>query len=462
VGRRAALGICAGAVVVGTLLRVHFLHVPLVSDEGGYATVARLWASGYRLYGDVAWVDRPQGLLVLYRLADVAGTAEAFRVLAMIAAAVTNVGVAAVAWALAGRRAGALTAVAYAVVAPAPHLEGYTANGALLAGAFATTACAAAAWWLAARRPWLLLLAGAAGGVAPLVKQSAFDGLVVVAAAIILAGAPRARHIALALAGAAIAPAAAVIHASATGFHAWWWAIVGYRSTTESLWSGDVGARLRLLADSAVPVLQDLPLLLALAIAGLVVARRGRFLTLPCTWLAAGFVGLLGGGLYHPHYWVQLIPPLAVLGGIGADWLATAHPRRLAAIAAAGVALTLVWSVEPYATTPSARTPDVGRALAAATRPGDPVYVIWGNADAYWYADRPPAFRYLWVLNVQRIPGALGRLRSIFTGPHPPRAVAALLDPGQLDTTGTIARTLRTRYRELPPVDGARMYVLRQ
>jgi 4-amino-4-deoxy-L-arabinose transferase-like glycosyltransferase len=461
VRRGVALGICAGAVVLGTLLRVHFLHAPLVSDEGGYATVARLWGSGYRLYGDVAWVDRPQGLLVLYRVAGLAGTAEAFRVLAMIAAAVTTAGVAAFAWALAGRRAGALAALAYAVVSPSPHLEGYTANGELLAGAFATTACAAAAWWLTARRPWLLVLAGLTAGAAPLVKQSAFDGLVVVAAAILLAGSPRGRNIALAVAGAVIAPAAAVIHAALTGFHAWWWAIVGYRSTTESLWSGDVGARLRLLADSVVPVLQDLPLLLALAVAGVVVARRERFLALPCTWIAAGFLGLLGGGLYHPHYWVQLIPPLAVLGGIGADRLA-AHPRWLAGVVAGAVALTLVWSVEPYTTTPSARAPDVGRALGAETRPGDPVYVIWGNADAYWYADRPPAFRYLWVLNVQRIPGALGQVRSIFTGPHPPRAVAALLDPGQLDTTGTIARALHTRYRELAPVDGARMYVLRQ
>ena len=56
--RGVALGVCAGAVVLGAVLRVHFLHVPLITDEGGYAAISRLWSEGYRLYGDVAWVVR--------------------------------------------------------------------------------------------------------------------------------------------------------------------------------------------------------------------------------------------------------------------------------------------------------------------------------------------------------------------------------------------------------------------
>jgi 4-amino-4-deoxy-L-arabinose transferase-like glycosyltransferase len=472
--RGTALGLCAGAVAAGSVLRLHFLHVPLVTDEGGYATIARLWSQGYRLYGSVAWVDRPQALLILYRIAGLAGSAAGFRTLALVAAAVTTCAVAAVAWALAGRLAGVLAAFLYALVSPAPHIEGFTANGELLAGAFAATACAAAAWWLRERRPWLLVAAGLAAGTAPLVKQSAVDGLAVLAAAILIGGSPRGRSTLIALAAALVTPALAVTHALVTGFHAWWWAIAGYRSTTESVASGDTGSRVRLFFDSIPGALEDLPLLLVFGAVGAVAAARLQVLTLPLTWLVVGFLGLLAGGLYHPHYWVQLVPPLAVLAGIGADRLAS-RPLVLAGLAACGLAVTLLWSAEVYATgSPNAvsrltsnddriiSAPAVGRTLAAETRPGQPVSVLWANAAVYWYANRPPALRYLWYLNVQHIAGAAASMRQTFTGPHPPAAVAVYQSPDQLDPSGTIRRVLDTRYRALKPIDGIPVYVLRQ
>src|ERR671933_3045975 len=59
-----ALAGCAGLAL---LCRLPFMSVPLTQDEGGYAYVARLWAAGTRLY-DGAWMDRPQGLALLFRL----------------------------------------------------------------------------------------------------------------------------------------------------------------------------------------------------------------------------------------------------------------------------------------------------------------------------------------------------------------------------------------------------------
>src|SRR5687768_13129231 len=56
------------AVVLSLLLRVPFLGVPMISDEGGYAYVADRWLDGEgRLYHDV-WVSRPQGIVVVYGL----------------------------------------------------------------------------------------------------------------------------------------------------------------------------------------------------------------------------------------------------------------------------------------------------------------------------------------------------------------------------------------------------------
>src|SRR4026209_2181064 len=67
--QRFPVGMVVVAVGVSILLRARFLVTPLTSDEGGYMAVARAWASGKHLYTE-AWVDRPQGLLVLYRVWD--------------------------------------------------------------------------------------------------------------------------------------------------------------------------------------------------------------------------------------------------------------------------------------------------------------------------------------------------------------------------------------------------------
>ena len=47
-------------------MRFPFWATPLTTDEGGYAEVARRWERGETLYG-AAWVDRPQGLILVFR-----------------------------------------------------------------------------------------------------------------------------------------------------------------------------------------------------------------------------------------------------------------------------------------------------------------------------------------------------------------------------------------------------------
>src|SRR5215211_2920014 len=56
------------AVGVSLALRLPFLSLPMISDEGGYAYVAQRWLAGEgRLYHDL-WVSRPQGIFVVYGL----------------------------------------------------------------------------------------------------------------------------------------------------------------------------------------------------------------------------------------------------------------------------------------------------------------------------------------------------------------------------------------------------------
>ena len=60
--------VLGASALAAFVLHLPFLTTPLSVDEGGYGYVAHWWASAADLYGDV-WVDRPQGLLLLYRSA---------------------------------------------------------------------------------------------------------------------------------------------------------------------------------------------------------------------------------------------------------------------------------------------------------------------------------------------------------------------------------------------------------
>ena len=292
----------------------------------------------------------------------------------------------------------------------------------------------------------------------------------VVAAALVVAD-RRVRNV-LVVAVAGLLPAGlAALHAAVgtAGVSDWWYAIIGYRSSTESAVSGDLGDRLHLLLDAVPPALQDLVPLLALAPLGF---RRGQSLLLGI-WLGAGVLGFLGGGLYHPHYWIQLVPVLSVLAGIGLVRLADLHLAVKLAFALTLIPV-LAYSTEVYTTRDAARisaltsddsrlvsAPEVGRVLAAETKPGQPVYVIWANAAVYWYAHRPPAFKYLWYLNVQRIPGAPADVRGVLTGPSPPQAVAVYQDPDGIDATGDVQRALDQRYQLVRRVGDVPVYRLR-
>src|SRR2546421_12145246 len=93
--RRAAIQVLARwapllgglAVVLAVLVRLPFWKAPLTADEGGYAEVARLWSRGATLYGG-AWVDRPQGLVLVFRALHLfGGSPLAMRAAAAVVAA---------------------------------------------------------------------------------------------------------------------------------------------------------------------------------------------------------------------------------------------------------------------------------------------------------------------------------------------------------------------------------------
>jgi hypothetical protein len=105
----------------------------------------------------------------------------------------------------------------------------------------------------------------------------------------------------------------------------------------------------------------------------------------------------------------------------------------------------------------------VGAWLRERTRPGESVYAMYAEASLYFAADRPPAFKYLWFLNEQRIPHALTDIRNVLAGPHAPRYVVVYQAPRAMPGAAAagIPAVLRARYHVVTRVAGHDVLELR-
>jgi 4-amino-4-deoxy-L-arabinose transferase-like glycosyltransferase len=464
-------------MLLAAFARLPFLHTPLTADEGGYAEVARLWSHGAGLYQG-AWVDRPQGLLIIFRamLHVDGGSAEALRALAAVAAALVVAVTMVLTARLAGRIPATIAGLAMATVGASPFIESFTLSGELLASLFAVASLLAFVLYLERRAPAWLVAAGILTGCAVLVKQSAFDAGA--AAAVYLLWTRRRAGIgpAAALVAAAFVPVI-VAAATAPSFHDWWYAMVTYRDQADSILTGSVHARLDQAWHSAGAAARGLGVLALLAVAG-----WRRWPLLGVLWLVFACLGVVGGGNFHNHYYQQLVPPLALLAGIGgagllrarANWRTARMSIGLMAVIAVALVATVavtaplwfdsgdaqaraVFPDDPHLRTDAA----VVRYVRAHTRPGQRIFVMWAAADIYYLSGRDPSLRYMWFRNIQAIPGALGQARRMLAGPHPPALVVAINSPGSMDASGQTQAILNSRYRVAATVEGVPIYAPR-
>jgi hypothetical protein len=427
-------------------------------------------------------VDRPQALLVSYRLVTELGRSRVWIHLAAIGLALLLMfAVASAGWALAGRRAALLGAVLVAVVGAAPHLQGFMFNGELAAGAFSASAVASAAWYARRRAGWLLVLAGGCGAVALLMKQSGFDGLAVALVCAVAIG--RFRPVAMVLLGAAGPLGLALLQAALTSWRDWWFAVVGYRLQTNAGSRGGLAGRWHNLTAGLPHLWPDLLPLGVLGLAGLVVcliprgskwrrpeqALETRALEtrapswLAPSWLVLAFAGFFGGVFFFPHYWMQLVGPLCLLGALA---LAVVPTRPAICLLVLACLPCLLWTARAGLATPDRRdrlaVPDprllANRAITPWLRehaaPDDQLYAFVSSADLYYTTGLHTDFRYLWQANLEAIPAALGELRSYLAGADRPQWVVLYQQPAAIDPAGALAETLAGDYRPVTVIDG--------
>jgi 4-amino-4-deoxy-L-arabinose transferase-like glycosyltransferase len=451
------------AAVVAALLalatRVAFWGTPLTADEGGYAQIARLWDSGVALYGG-AWVDRPQGLLLVYRglLELGGGSTESLRIVAAAVSMLMVVATVVVAVRICGTLEAIAAGLLLATFAASPFIEAFTLSGELLAAFPAVLSLLAFTVYLQRRRVAWLAVAGLLTGCAVMIKQSAFDAGLAAVAFLLLTERKRALSVSIFVLMALVP---VVIAASTAPTHDWWNAVVAYRAEGDSLLTGSPLHRFELFADSLPAAAKGLGVLALLAAIGW---RSSPLLVR--LWLGAAIVGVLGGGNFHTHYYVQLAAPLSILAAVGVVQLLVER-RRIATAVCGAAALVTVALTAPlwFASGPAqarAIWPKDGRLVhseavaayvKAHTKPNERILVLWAGADVYYLADRRPALPYLWYRNVESIDGALASVQWLLAVRLPALVVLAQA-PDTIDPSGETERILRQKYRFATFVEG--------
>ncbi len=455
--RRAVIG----AVAVSVALRARFLFTPLLADEGGNLSVARDWSSGGRLYRNV-WIDRPQGLIALFRGWDaLPGTGpSSTRMLAIIFGAAAVVAIASIGRSLFSPRVGIVAAWFAAVLTASPMIEGFASNGELLSAGFAVSGLAIMAAVIAVRcSHYWLLVAGLVLGAALAVKQSAFDVVLAIAAWLLLAWLLRWQQRRRSIADAALLAGgigavlgACAWHGSTLGWSEYWYAIAGFRLQSRSALSNPELDKL------AISLLFIVPVLVPAFVLVLRASREVRVRSLPrrphatliMLWTIAATFSFATGGSFHRHYFIIVAFPLSLLAALAVEKLGRSSQRHAKIALAIAIAAAAPFIANPRLILGDITDTNVKLATwveqQEAQRGPLTIYAYCADAAIYSQIGQAPPFRYLWEDHVRFAEGAQEGLLQLLTGPDAPDYIIRVQPLTQCDESGTLAAAIEHGY----------------
>ncbi|MHC5260738.1 ArnT family glycosyltransferase [Streptomyces sp. UC4497] len=439
-----------------------FTHPLWNPDEGYLAVQARMLAHGGTLYETV--VDRKPPLVPwLYEAVFALFGSDSLtpvRVCAVAAHVATAVFLASLArgrWGdTAGRTAGALYLVLSIGLNP-EDTQAATFEVFMLPWT-------AAAMWCADRRRWAWCGLAIAGAF--LSKQT--GGAVVVPVVWMLWRAGWPPNGVLRCGIGLVAPiATAALATTPAGFV--FWTVTG-SGAYASISGSELHVLLRGLTNAAILSVAGVGVLLPIARV-LRIARTG------CgelwLWLGASAVAVLAGFHFFGHYYLQLVPAVALLGTAALQVLPRERLVGSLLVSACSCALFLSWGL--LAPRPElAHVQHVAAAVRAHSAPGDRV-LVWGmHPETYWLADRTPASRFLTAglltnFSGGRDGGGVGERFAVpgswatFRSEIRDRPPAMIVDDSRGEPYGpgrmpSLRRVLGA-YREVARVDGAVVYV---
>jgi len=426
--RRWAWLAVAVVVVAAAAVRLRLLDVPLDRDEGEYAYFGQLLLEGVPPYAGAYNLKMP-GIYGAYALvlAAFGQTPAGIRAGLILVTSATTACMYLLGARLGGTAIGVLAAVVFATQSLNPKLLGlaaYAEHFALLPVAAGALALLKAS---TARRRFGLVASGLLFGLALLVRQNtaffvAGGALYLLAAAADDSARSWTRRLtdaAIFLAWAAVPVALAALGLLAAGTFGtfWFWVFVyapHYHADLATGWTNLVRTLTAVAPSSSVA--------LALAAVGLGAVARDPLRerrTIVLLLVAASAVGTMVGLQFRPHYFLLMLPALALLAGLGlgalGDLLAARRSPALCwgvpavlAVAALGQPLyasrPVLFELGPtqvaraiYGRNPFPESLEIARYIREHSAAGDRVAVVGSEPQIYFYAGRRSATGYIYT-----------------------------------------------------------------
>ncbi len=437
VPRTAGRGLTVAALIamglvlaVATAIRLRLLAMPLERDEGEYAYMGQLLLQGVPPYGEAANMKWPGTYAAYAAIMAVFGQSTAGIHFGLLLVNLASTGLVFVL----GRRAagtvgGAAAASIHAILTIGPYLFGLAAHATHFVAVFSLGGLVLLTGSKPAGR-WRIFTAGLLFGLATLMKQNGAVFGVFAAGWLVWQGrfVERRGYRALA-ARAAVLVAGGLVPLAAVAAWLWqagvwsgfWFWTVQYAAAYGSITTLPDGlARLWFALTTLAPLAPGL--WLAAAAGGFVLwrwpaVRRWRLFLTGLT--ALSFAAVCPGLYFRLHYFLLLMPALALLGGVAAaglaDGLAARGRGRMAAavpglLLAAGIAQALwvgrgvFFTMSPvqacmaiYGDDPFPEAVEIGRYLREHVAPGARIAVVGSEPEIYFYARRRSATPYLYT-----------------------------------------------------------------
>ena len=432
------------------LIRLPYLAEPFDTDEGGYAYLARMLLDGQVPYRDV-WDNKPPLVFLIYAAAlAISDRPEAIRLAAAVSVSLATLLLIGLGREVFGTRTGLLAGGCFVLATALPRLQGMNANTEI----FLLPGWIGAAWvfliGLRTGARWTWPATGALAGLACLAKPVAGWLLLAVAALFLwliwqgkLTWPAAFRRTCLILLGLALVVAPFAVYfwmhqALGDAIQAIFLFNRLYLARNFGVALDRYGLGAMLFVPNRSVVLEDpfiwlfgLAGVLSLPILGLN-ARTGCLLL----WTLAGYLGAKTGWLELAHYYLQVVPALALWAACYLTRIVPLLARRhryASWIVGSTAALLLLWTAATSAPILAAGSPErvhalkfafpdrgewnvqapaIAAYLASRTAPDETIF-IWGREpQIYYYARRRAASRYIHDRPVWLQPGVLEEIRA--------------------------------------------------
>ena len=425
---KAAILLAISLLVIVAAVRAPLLPIPLERDEGEYAYIA--WRLGYDELPYRDWVDqKPPAVFFIYRLA-LSLPLEPIRAIhfvALLFSATSTCALFFLALRFMNRFWAWIAAALFALLSADPLVQGTAANTEhfmscpLILSIIAFISAASRR----DRKLLFILLAGALTGIAAMFKQVAIVNWFFMAALYPILGERQKRWRA----------AVSFVLWSATGLLTvlglvvlYFWKRGGLHEFVDNVFThnleyiGAVGAsaRLEYCWGTLTTLVRTQAVVWVFAGAGLVTfltSGRVKWFFFVAGWLFTSILGASASGYFFPHYFQQLLPPLALAAAVGAQAITESKSWRVFPLRSRRVAVVLALAVLPTITlwpfvftyTPAeavrkiypgdffAEMPQFAHRLETLTPPDKRVFVFGAEPELLFYARRASATRYIFL-----------------------------------------------------------------